>query len=341
MKKDEILRSISRLNDYQGDDENTGNSYFSYAMGTLINLRVNTPPSQAKEVIQEVLALIDRLEKIMSYYDIASQVSQINQQAGKAWVSVDPELFVVIKESQRYARLTNGLFNITVAALITLWQHSGNCGQIPSHSFIEDVLTKVDYEDILIDEQNRKIKLRQKGQKIDLGGIAKGYAANQVIQYYRQKGLHSAIINLGGNVALLGKREDGKLWQVGIQDPDRERGQCLATIAVSDTSVVTSGDYERFFLEDDRRYHHILNPFTGYPVDSRLRSVTVIHPDAMLADVLATTLFISGLEKGIKMLRCFADIEVIIVHEDKKIYLSKGLLNQFQLTEKGYSLFQF
>jgi len=341
MKKDEILRLISRLNDYQNEDENTGTSYFSYAMGTLINLRVNTQRSQAKEVIQEVLVLIDRLEKIMSYYGIASQVSQINKQAGKAWVSVDPELFLVIKESHRYARLTNGLFNITVAALISLWQHSGKCGQIPSHSFIEDALTKVDYEDILIDEQNRKIKLRQEGQKIDLGGIAKGYTANQVIQYYRQKGLHSAMINLGGNVALFGKRKDGKLWQVGIQDPDRERGQCLATIAVSDTSVVTSGDYERFFLEDDRYYHHILNPFTGYPADSKLRSVTVIHPDAMLADVLSTTLFISGLEKGIKMLRCFADVEVIMVDKEKNIYLSSSLLEQFQLIEKGYSIFQF
>lgn len=149
------------------------------------------------------------------------------------------------------------------------------------------------------------------------------------------------MINIGGNVALLGKRVDAKPWQVGIQDPDQERGQCLATVAVSDTSVVTSGDYERFFLEGDRRYHHILNPFTGYPADSNLRSVTVIHRDAMLADILSTTLFILGLEKGIVMLQRFEDIEVIMVHEDKKIYLSKGLLKKFQLMARGYSLFQF
>lgn len=341
MVKKDLSQLISQLNHAQNIDKNSRNSHFSYAMGTLINQKLSMPTSQAQEIIKEALMLIERLEKIMSFYDITSQISQINNQAGQSWILVDPELLWVIKESKRYARLTDGFFNIAIAALVTLWQDYGKCGQVPPQSLIEERLIGVDYEDILIDELNGKVKLRREEQKVDLGGIAKGYTANQVIQFYRQRGLHSAMINLGGNVALLGKRENGKPWQVGIQDPDRERGQCLATIAVSDTSVVTSGDYERFFLEGDRHYHHILNPFTGYPADSKLRSVTVIYPDAMLSDVLSTTLFILGREKGIRMLHRFADVKAVIVQEDKKIYLSRSLLKQFQLTAEGYDLFQF
>lgn len=341
MEKNEISQLISRFNHSRDIDENLRNSHFSYAMGTLINQRVNMPASQGKEIIQEVFTLLDRLEKMLSFYDMASQLSQINHQAGKSWVPVDTETLSIIKESKRYTRLTDGLFDITIAALVVLWQHYGKSEQVPPQSLIEDTLSKVNYEDILIDERSRKVRLRQEGQKIDLGGIAKGYAANQVIQCYRQRGIRSAMINLGGNVALLGKREDEESWKVGIQDPDQERGQCLAILSVSDTSVVTSGDYERFFFKSDRRYHHILNPSTGYPSNNRLRSVTVVHPDAMLSDVLSTTLFISGLEKGIWLLRRFADVEAVMVHADKKIYLSKGLQEQFQLTEKGYSVFQF
>ncbi len=341
MVQDDLFKSVARFNHSQNRDTNSRNDHFSYAMGTLISQRLDVPPSQSREIIQETLALIDRLEKMMSFYNVASQVSQINNQAGQEWVIVDSELFWVIKEAKRYARLTNGLFNIMIAALVSLWRFYGKRGKIPSQTLIEDTLTKVIYEDILIDEQNRRVRLRQEGQKIDLGGIAKGYVANQVIGYYQQRGLRSAMINLGGNVALLGKRKDGKPWQVGIQHPDRVRGHCLATISASDTSVVTSGDYERFFLEGDRRYHHILHPLTGYPADSKLRSVTIIHPDAMLSDVLSTTLIISGLERGIRLLRHFADVGAVIVHGDKKIYLSKCLLERFQLTTRDYSLFQF
>ncbi len=312
----------------------------SYAMGTIITQKINALNLEAKKITGEALEIINRLEKIMSFFEVTSQLSQINQQSGKLWISVDSELFFLIKEAKKYARLTGGVFDITVASLVELWQKYGKVQKIPSQSLIEDTLKKVNYENILIDEERGMVKLRRNGQKIDLGGIAKGYAANRVIQYYQQKGLRSAMINLGGNVALLGGRDDEKPWQIGIQNPLQKRGECLAIISVSNTAVVTSGNYERFFLENNRIYHHILSPLTGYPASSGLRSVTIIYPDAMLADVLATTLFILGLERGVKLIKRFSDIEVIIISEDRKIYLSGSLVGKCQITEKGFTLFQ-
>ena len=340
MAKNELLELISRFNHSQNIQENSGNVHFSYAMGTLITQRINAPVPQAKKVTREVVELIDRLGKMMSFYDSTSQLSQINQKAGKSYILIDSELLLLIKESKKYARITEGVFNISIAALVDLWQYYGKLRQVPPNSLIKEKLPSVNYEDILIDEENRRVKLHQDGQKIDLGGIAKGYAANQIIQLYRQRGLTSGMINLGGNVALLGNRHDGKPWQVGIQNPRKERGKCLATVTVSGISVVTSGDYERFYLENNRFYHHILNPLTGYPANSGLISVTIIHPDSMLADVLSTTIFILGLEEGVKLLKRFSDIDVIIIHENGKIYISRSLVGQFQIVEKGYSLFK-
>lgn len=311
------------------------------ALGTLIHQKIYTTPANAVQIIGGVRTLIAKMERIMSFFDLKSEISKINQQAGKSWVSVSPELLFIICAAKRYARITNGLFNITVAILIDLWRRYGRAGLIPPHYLIEEKLRLVNYEDILIDEEESRVKLQKRRQKIDLGGIAKGYLANCVIEFYNKYGLDSAMINLGGNVTLLGRRENEKPWQVGIQDPEQGRGECLATIAVSNTSVVTSGNYERFFLEGDRRYHHILNPFTGYPANSGLNSVTIVHSDALLADVLSTSVFIAGLEKGIKLLFRFSDIEAIIVTKSREIYLSRGILNKFQLISGNHSLYQF
>ena len=335
----QILKEKNDLSRFQQMDIKSGFASAGLAMGTLVTQNVYAPELQAKKAVTEALKLIDRLEGMMSFFDSDSQVSQINQQAGKTWVTVDPELLMVLKESKRYCPLTGGLFTVTIAPLISLWQQYGKIPEIPPPSLIEKVLPSISSENILINEEERKVKLLGEGQKIDLGGIAKGYAANQVIQLYRKKGIPSAMVNLGGHVALLGNRYDGRPWQVGIQNPDGDRGQCLAVVAASDTSVVTSGNYERFFLPNNPRFHHILHPFTGYPAESGLRSVTVLHPDSLLADVVTTAFFIAGLEKGMSILHHFKVLDFIIIDQDRNIYLSRSLVNQFKLIEKGYSLF--
>ena len=309
------------------------------ALGTIVNIKVNASELEGKKVAEQSIQLIDKIEQIMSFYKTSSQISQINRNAGQSWINVSSELFLVVEESKRYARLTKGIFDISVAALTALWQYYGRLGEVPPEGLIEKTLKLVDYEGILLDEENKKVKLEREGQKIDLGGIAKGYAANRIIELYRETGIKSGIINLGGNVSLLGSRYNGTSWGVGIQNPSRDRGKCLGITLLADTSVVTSGDYERFFQQGNRLYHHILNPYTGYPAKSKLRSVTVIHPDSMLADVLATTIFILGMENGIELIKHFDGVELIII-TDKRIYLSRSLVKKFHLIEKGFELFK-
>ena len=309
------------------------------SMGTIVSIKINVSELEGKKVAEKSIQLIDKIEQMMSFYNTSSQISHINYKAGQSWITVSPELFFVIEESKRYARLTKGVFDISVAALTALWQYYGKLEKVPPESLIEKTLKLVDYEGILLDEDNKKVKLERKEQKIELGGIAKGYAANRIIELYREMGIKSGIINLGGNVSLLGSRYDGAPWGVGIQNPNRDRDKCLGIVLLADTSVVTSGDYERFFQKGNRLFHHILDPYTGYPAKSELRSVTVIHPDSMLADVLATTIFILGMGKGVELIKHFGDVELIIV-TDKRIYLSHNLVKKFHLIEKGFEIFQ-
>ncbi len=334
-----ISKSQSQLNIFQKTTKNPEYIHLHQAMGTLITIKLNVSETQGRRIIKKALNFIEKIEQIMSFYKPSSQISQINNKAGKAWISVSPELFYIIEESKRYARLTKGFFDITVAPLTAIWQSYGKLGKVPPREQIESAVKLVNYEGILLDEENKKVKLERAGQKIDLGGIAKGYVTNKIIRLYREMGIDSGIINIGGNVHLLGSRYDDSLWRVGIQNPNRERGKCLGVVLSSDKSVVTSGDYERFFLKNNKRYHHILNPYNGYPARGELRSVTIVHPDSMLADVLATTVFILGLKKGLELINHFTDVEAIMITDDK-IHLSHSLVNKFHLIEKDFLLFQ-
>ena len=322
MNQKELRKCIKRLNQSLNQNSNDAGLYYDYAMGTLIHQKIIAPPAIRSRITRETCHMIHHLEEIMNVYRSKSQISQINRLAGKGWVTVTLPLLWVIKEAKRYARLTEGFFDITIASLIRLWQYYGKLNQIPPDDEIKAHLNQVDYEAIMIDEGNQRIRLQKDGQKIDLGGIAKGYTANRVIRYFRSVGLNSAMINLGGHVAVLGKRPDGNPWQIGIQDPDRERGVCLGSVSVQNQSVVTSGNYERQFINGHYRYHHILNPLTGYPAESGLKSVTIIHDDSLLADVLSTTLFGLGLKAGLKLIKRFADVAAILITDDRQLYVT-------------------
>jgi FAD:protein FMN transferase len=329
----------NHFHNFQDYASNPEYLHLHQAMGTNITIKISVSELKGKKIAEKSIQLIDNLEQIMSFYRNSSQVNQINYKAGESWVSVSPELFYLIVESKRYARLTKGLFDITVGPLTAIWQSYGKFGEVPPKYQIERAVKLINYGGILLDEENKKVKLEREGQKIELGGIAKGYVANQIIELYREMGVKSGLINLGGSVSLLGSRYNGEPWGVGIQSPNRERGKCLGVVLLSDTSVVSSGDYERFFLENNKMYHHILNPYNGYSARSELRSVTIVNPDSMLADVLATTVFILGLKKGMELINHFNGIEVIMITDDK-IYLSQNLVNKFHLIEKDFLVFQ-
>lgn len=216
-----------------------------------------------------------------------SEISQINENAGIRPVKVSADTFYVIQQAVHFSDVEKGYFDITVGPIVKLWNIGTDKARIPSPEEIKAKLPLVNYKDIILDEKNRTIMLKNKGMSIDLGGIAKGYAADKVAQVLKKEGVKHAIINLGGDVIAIGTKPAGGNWRIGIQTPFKPRGEYLGIIEVSNKAVVTSGVYERYFEKDGKLYHHILNPFTGYPADSHLYSVTIIAETSIAGDALS------------------------------------------------------
>ena len=209
-----------------------------------------------------------------------------------------------------------------------------NKKSLPSENTIKDLLSSVSGNQIILDETNKTAKIGS-GQTVDLGGIGKGYAADVAINKYKELGVNSAFINLGGNVHTLGKKIDGEPWMIGLQDPRRKRGGFIATIAISDQSAVTSGDYEKYFETGGERYHHIIDPKTGYPARTDLMSATVLSPYSVEADALSTGVFVSGLELGMELIEKTLQAQGILITRDDKVFVTKGLKENFYANSDG------
>jgi thiamine biosynthesis lipoprotein len=209
-----------------------------------------------------------------------------------------------------------------------LWDYK-QASEPPAKNKIEGVLHLVNYKDLELDAAQRTAGLKSSGQSVDLGGIGKGFASDRFMEIFRQHGIVSAFSNIGGNVSTLGSRPDGSPWRVGIRHPRREG--LLGAVAVTGKAVVTSGDYERYFIDrKGRRFHHILNPLTGYPAESGLISVTVVADSALTADALSTAVFVAGLERGLAFFSIYPQAEAILVDTRLRVYITRGLRHCFQ-----------
>jgi len=240
---------------------------------------MNTIWACGRNSIKAVTAAADRVLKIhsrMSVYEEGSDVARINSYAGRSPQSIPPDTFSLLRRALHFSELSDGAFDITVRPLTQLWGIGKKKDFIPSAEEISQALKLVSCRDLLLDDKNCTAFLRKPGMAIDLGGIAKGYAADEVRRILLEHGIGSAMVNLGGNIVTVGLREDGLPWQVGIQNPLSPRGGYMGTIETEDKAVVTSGSNERFFVKDGVRYHHILDPRTGYPAESGLLSVTAV-----------------------------------------------------------------
>jgi thiamine biosynthesis lipoprotein len=245
----------------------------------------------------------------------------------------------VLEAALEVSRLSGGAFDITAAPLVALWSVTAQHPAVPPEDALAQKRDLIDFNCLTLDAASGSARLARQGQMVDLGGIAKGYAADQALEVYRRRGISTAMIDLGGNIALLGSKEDGAPWGVGIQDPDAPRGECLGLLSLTDKSVVTSGDYERFFEAGGKRYHHILDPRTGYPAESGLRSVTVVAEKSMVADGLSTALFVLGLERGLALLdsiragtktsQGYSSVEVLFITAAGKVHLTPGLADAY------------
>jgi thiamine biosynthesis lipoprotein len=289
-------------------------------MGTLVEITiVGRDEDKAAAAISEAFAEMERIEHLMSRWISESEVSKINRWAGVKPVKVSAEVLEVIQRAQEISRASGGYFDISVGGLLDLWGFETSEGRVPAKGEVEQALQSVGYGAIVVDGEASTVELRR-GMCIDLGGIAKGYAVDRACEVLRSRGYENVIVNAGGDMRVRGRKPNGP-WVIGIQDP-RDRSRILASFDVGDISVATSGDYERYFEADGVRYHHLLNPFTGYP-GRQCRSVTIKAKDAVTADALATAVFVMGPEEGLRLVEATEGVEALIVTADGEIIQSK------------------
>lgn len=304
-------------------------------MNTIINFKVYG--KNAENATAQALKRISNIESKMSVNIKTSEVSKLNAKAGISGEKLSTDTYSVIEKSVQYSKLTGGALDITVGPIVNLWGIGTDKERVPTKKEINEKLKLVDYSDIILDKKNSTVKLKRKNQAIDLGAIAKGYTADEVKKVLLNNKVNSAIINLGGNIYAVGKRPDGKDWNIGIQNPLSTRGEYLGTISVTDKSIVTSGNYERFFIKDGIRYHHIFDPSTGYPAKQQLISATIISDKSIDGDALSTSTYILGLDKGLKLVESIKGVEAIFVTSDKKVYVTPGLKSKFELTNEEFT----
>jgi thiamine biosynthesis lipoprotein len=303
----------------------------SLAMGTFISQKVYG--ERAQEATTAAIDKIKHLEQLWNMFDPASEVSKLNQASGQAF-HASAETIAVLKKSLALARLTNGAYDPTIAPLSKLWKEKLANHSQPSADEIAALLPYVNYQRVNIDEHTASVSLGQ-GQQIDLGGIAKGYAADRIREIYRDHGISSAYVNLGGNVVTMGNKPDGTPWRVGIQHPRQARSETIAVVEVSNQAVITAGDYEQFSDDNGHRLHHILNPKTGYPSNGDVISATIVGKDATSADAISTALFNLDPQARLELIQQ-QGLAVVLVTNDHNVYLSKTLLPSFTLNDRAY-----
>jgi FAD:protein FMN transferase len=306
-----------------------------YTLGTIIQLKVYGDNDE--KAIDEAIAKLNEIDDKMSVFKDYSEVSNINKSAGISPCKVSEDTYLVIKKAVEYSKLYDGVFDPTIRPIVSLWGINTKNSKIPEASEIKSDIKLINYKDIILNDKVRSIKLKYKNQAIDLGGIAKGFAADEVKNILIKNKIENAIIDLGGNIYVLGNKTDGALWNVGIQDPLKARGEYVGIVSAADKSIVTSGNYERYFMNEGKRYHHIIDPSTGYPSENGVISVTVISDYSINGDALTTCAYVMGLDKGLKLIGSIKGTDAIFITEDKKIYATPGIKDTFKLTNEEYT----
>jgi FAD:protein FMN transferase len=295
------------------------------AMGTQVRISIFTQDEQgADRAIAAAFAEIDRLEGLMTTWKPESEVSRINAAAGDHAIAVSDDTLAVIEMAQKAAALSGGAFDISFYALHGLWKFDEDLEKkIPDRALLKKRIKLIDYRQLAVDHDAKTVFLKKKGMGIGLGGIAKGYAVDRAVAVLRKAGFANAIVQAGGDLMCSGSK-GGQPWTAGIRDPRGAAADVFATLKLVDHAFSTAGDYERFFFLEGKRYHHIIDPKTGFPA-IRSRSVTVYAPSALLADALDDAVFILGWKKGLALIESIEDVGAVIVDDKGKIHLSKRM----------------
>lgn len=319
-----FLLCIAMLTACQNSDENKKVSKDIFAMDTYMT--VTAYGKNAENSVNKAVDEINRLETVLSAEKQESDIYKLNE-TGSGTLSTDTKN--IVSKALEINKTTNGAFDISIYPLMVKWGFTTQKYNVPSKNEISKLLKDVDSSKIIFDEKSGNIKLKE-NMKIDLGGIAKGYTSNRVMQIFKECGVKSGLVSLGGNVQALGTKTDGTAWQIAIENPDKS-SDYIGVVSVKDKAVITSGGYERYFEKNGKTYHHILDPETGYPAESGLKSVTIVSDDGTLADALSTSLFVMGKEKALDYWREHKnEFDTVLVEDNGDITITGGLEKIFK-----------
>lgn len=296
-----------------------------------------TLPKPDDALLARVFARLRELEATVSANRDDTNVAEINRSSGISPAHAAPDTIAILRAALSYAKQTDGLFDPTIGPLVKAWGIGTDAAAVPSQDTIDAARSLVDYRRVTIGESDT-VFLSKSGMRLDLGGIAKGHAADLAAQILREAGADRAIVDLGGNIYAVGEKKRGTPWTIGIRDPETNRGAPILSIPVSNASVVTSGAYERFFVEGGRRYHHIVNPRTGWPAETGLLSVTIVSPNSMRADALSTSAFLLGAKEGLALVEAEPEAEAIIIDAKRRIYATSGLRGKIRVLDDRFSV---
>ncbi|MEG0133196.1 MAG: FAD:protein FMN transferase [Clostridium sp.] len=289
-------------------------------------------------VIDKAFTRLKELEDILSINKMDTELDKVNNMSGIAPVKVSDDTLKVVSKGLEYSKLSNGSLDITIGPLVKLWGIGTDDAKLPFQSEIDSKKALVDYNLIDIDESNQTIFLKTAGMVIDLGAIAKGYAADEVTEILKDSGVSSGIVDLGGNIFVIGKKANNTPWNVGIQNPEKSGDDTIGFITTSNKSVVTSGIYERFFEFEGKNYHHILNPETGFPYDNEVLGVSIVSDTSIDGDSLSTTLFALGVDKGLALIESLNGVDAIFITKDHKLHMTSGFKDIFTLTNNDFKI---
>jgi FAD:protein FMN transferase len=285
---------------------------------------VASDPVWANQCIGEAVEEIRRIERLLTTFNEGSQTNLINRNAGIAPVKVDKEVFELIRRSKKISSLTQGAFDITYGSIDKrLWNFDKNMTALPDREVAKQLVRLINYRNVILDEKNGSVFLKEKGMRIGFGGIGKGYAAECAKALLQKRGIKSGIVNAAGDLTTWGYQPDGKPWTIGIANPNASR-EIFSHMNITNTSVATSGNYEKFVVIDGKKYSHTIDPKTGLPVTG-IKSVTIICSNTEIADAMATPVMIMGIEAGMDTVNQVKGLACIIVDENDRIHTSKNI----------------
>ncbi len=305
-------------------------------MGTVVKVTLYDDGSE--EILDKVFKRLAEIENLLSINKEGTELDELNENAGIKGIKVSDTSYDVIKRGLDYSKLSNGGYDITIGPLVKLWSIGLPGAKVPTQEEIDKTIKNIDYSKVKINPDTKEVFLSEKGMMLDLGSIAKGYATDEVVKILREEGVKQAIVDIGGNLYAMGLKNGDTDWKIGIQNPFDDRGNSLGSVEVSDKTVVTSGVYERFIEKDGVKYHHILNPDTGYPYETEIAAVSIIADKSIDADALSTLIFTKGLDKGLKFVEKLDAVDAVFITNEKKVYITEGLRNNFKITDESFKL---